>query len=162
MYFKQIRHMIKYYLIIIGSAYLTIFAITHSIITPIYVNGTSMEPNIAEGTIGFSNIALRHLSGIERFDIIVFAYEDELMIKRVIALPHETIELKDDILYINGQAMEQPFLTNNVHTTDVACIRLSENEVYVLGDNRNQSMDSRVIGAIPMDTIIGKDIYAMR
>lgn len=121
-----------------------------------------MEPNIAEGTIGFSNIATRHLSGLQRFDIIVFMHHDKWMIKRVIALPKETIEIKDNTLYINGEKTAQPFLTEDVLTSDITPTTLSDQEIYVLGDNRNNSFDSRDIGAIPLSNVIGKDLYAMR
>ncbi|MCI9292091.1 MAG: signal peptidase I [Erysipelotrichaceae bacterium] len=159
---KQIFYALFYYLCMIIGAYIAVFIFTHVLFTPVYVNGNSMEPNIAEGTIGFSNIATRHISGIQRFDIIVFTHNDEWMIKRVIALPKETIEVKDNTLYIDGMEIEQPFLTEDVLTSDIALIRLSDQEIYVLGDNRNNSMDSRMFGAIHLSDVIGKDLYAMR
>ena len=99
----------------------------------------------------------------ERFDIIVFrAPENKDYIKRIIGLPGEHIEYKDDILYIDGIPYEEPFLEGqkahygNATFTQPFSDYVPEGHVYVLGDNRPHSKDSRHIGPIPIENILGK------
>lgn len=150
------------YLGLIIKAYICAFVFTHCLIQPVYVKGESMAPTIQEGTIGFSNMLSYHLQGVDRFDIVLLEHGEDIWIKRVIALPHETIEMKDDVLYINGKAMKQPFLSNNIHTEDFGPVQLREDEVFVLGDNRHNSDDSRRIGAIPLSKIISTELYLLK
>lgn len=122
------------------------------IITPARVNGESMESTLYDGEIVLLNkISLS--KGINRFDIVVFDYEDDLLIKRVIGLPGETIEYKDNKLYINGKETELPLEFEN--TKDFKD-KVSENSYYLLGDNRDNSKDSRYIGEINIKDIKGK------
>lgn len=111
----------------------------------------------------------------ERFDIVVFEGpedEDKSYVKRVIGLPGETVSYIDDKLYINGQYIKEPFLeqfkqsltegylTENFNLNDkIGQITVPENHVFVLGDNRRFSKDSRHIGTIPMEDIFGKGLF---
>ena len=90
---------------------------------------------------------------IERFDIVVFKYNDSRLIKRVIGLPGDKVEYKDGKLYINNEEMVDPF--SNI-TKDFKYIGVvSENSYFVLGDNRNDSVDSRMIGSVTKDMLLG-------
>jgi len=121
-----------------------------------------MAPYIRDGTIGFSNIAYRHVFGIKRFDIVLLKRENgEIWIKRVIALPNETIEVKNHVLYIDHVPYEEPFLPPDVKTEDFGPVQVKEHMVFVMGDNRRDSYASRSIGAVDMDRIISKDLYAL-
>ena len=84
-------------------------------------------------------------------------------IKRVIGLPGDHVEIKDDCVYINGEKLEEDYLQDYVVTTDLGGLFLDivvpENTVYVLGDNRGESVDSRRFGCIPVEKIESKAIF---
>lgn len=145
---------------LILKAYLCAFAFTHGILRPVYVTGDSMVPQIQEGALGFSNIALRHMEGIQRFDIVLIQHNEEIWVKRVIGLPKETVEVYDHQLYINDMAITEPFATSGI-TKDFGPIEVSDHCVFVMGDNRQDSYDSRNIGCIPVSSILSKDLYAL-
>ena len=139
--------------------FITCFLITTFFFRPVQVQGSSMHPQVKDGLIGFSSIVTRNISGIDRFDVVVIRLDEkkEDLIKRVIGLPGETIEFKNDVLYINGEAYEQYFLDSeyveqekarahsDVFTHDFR-FTLGEDEYFCMGDNRIVSADSRVYG----------------
>lgn len=137
-------------------AVLALVVLVRSCLLPVTVSGTSMESTLQDGEFA---IMSRDFSVIKRFDIVVLSSETlkETIIKRVIGLPGETIEYKNDKLYVNGKYVKETFLdqsfkeqkkremesslfTNNFKVT------LKKGEYYVLGDNRLNSVDSRALG----------------
>lgn len=124
-----------------------------------------MQPTLHDRDQMIVNKFLYNFNEPERFDIVVFHANDQKdFIKRVIALPGEHVAYKDNILYINGQPIEENFLHDkDVWTYDFELEELTgnyntvpEGYVFVLGDNRTNSTDSRILGPIPMDQIVGK------
>ena len=111
-----------------------------------------MSPTLENGDLGFALRTKLGFQEIKRFDIVVLESPSKYLVKRIIGLPGETIEYKDNQLYINGTAMNEPFLSNTL--TEDFNVTLAENEYYVLGDNRQHSMDSRVYGPFMKDQII--------
>lgn len=147
-----------------------LFIFSNFLFRSIHIDGHSMEPTLSEGELAFSNIIALSTSDLERFEIVVIGDEEEgQMVKRIIAMPNETIQFKDDKLYINGKYMEEPFLDETYISTqtmnhrisftqDFGPITLQEDEYFVLGDNRLVSKDSRVLGAFKTSAIIGKHV----
>ena len=136
------------------------FILMRFVLLPCVVQGDSMYPYLHDGNYGFSFIFTRNIN-INRFDIAVIKVKDEkLLVKRVIGLPGEQISYKDNKLYVNGVYVEEPFLENNVNTTDLE-IKLSENEYYCLGDNRNISRDSRYYGPFSSDIILSTHLFVL-
>ena len=125
------------------------------VITPIRVKGNSMYPTLEDKDIMILDIISYKLKGVKRFDIVVIDQGDELIIKRVIGLPGDKIEYKYNELYVNGKQVKDPFATNIGFTEDVS-ITIPEGEYYVLGDNRYNSLDSRVFGTFNKKQILGK------
>ena len=134
---------------------------------PLIVNGASMTPTYEDDDV----IIVSKISEIDRFDQIVFQspIEDEYYIKRVIGLPGDTIEMNEDVLIVNGKEYEEPYV--NRETVDPFQKRITENfnlvdiigeekvpkgYLFVLGDNRLKSTDSRHYGLIAIDEVIGE------
>ena len=78
------------------------------------------------------------------------------LIKRVMALPGETIEIRDNTVFISGAAVDEPYLSPGVIMQDFGPQTIPDGMVFVMGDNRNSSHDSRKFGSIPQETIVGR------
>lgn len=138
------------------------------IVIPVRIEGISMENTLHNQSIALINAIGVKEENIERFDVVVL-YSDELdekIIKRVIGLPGDTIEFKNDILYVNGKVVEQDFLDqdfveeskviyNTELFTDDFKTSVGEHEFFVMGDNRLRSTDSRELGTFTVDDMIG-------
>lgn len=144
--------------------------IRYFLFTPIVVDGDSMMPTLVDGDRMIVNKIGYTIGEPERFDIVVFhAPEGKDYIKRVIGLPGDTIEYIDDQLYINGEAYAEPYLdqykaeiTDGSLTGDFTLQDIEptidvipEGHVFVMGDNRRYSKDSRHIGIVNQKKIIG-------
>ncbi len=124
------------------------------LVSPIRVNGSSMLPTLKNGNIMLLNkIALKNES-IKRFELVVFKNEHKLLIKRVIGLPGERIECLAGVIYINDEPIKDEYGTG--WTSDFKTIKLHKNEYFVMGDNRSNSKDSRIIGPVNKSIILGK------
>lgn len=150
----------------IAFALAIVFICREFIFSPVMVKGESMEPTFEEN----NRIVVSKISTIERFDMIVFNAPDknEQYIKRVIGLPEDSVEMKDDVLYINGKPHGEAYVkrNNNIKigkvTGDFTLKELTGNNevpngyLFVLGDNRLKSKDSREFGFISIDSVIGE------
>jgi len=129
-----------------------------------------MLPNLQNG----NRLVVSKLSELQRFDVIVFHAPDssEKYIKRIIGLPGDTIEMKDDTLYVNRKAYHEPYLkklkdqklegmllTGDFTLSEIVGKKVvPEGYVFVLGDNRLLSKDSRHFGLLPIKEIVGKAV----
>ncbi|MFD2628365.1 signal peptidase I [Oceanobacillus kapialis] len=142
------------------------FIVRTFLFAPIVVDGPSMLPTLHDRDQMIINKISYRFSDPERFDIVVFhASEQKDFIKRVIGLPGEQVAVRDNVLYINDEPVEEPFWTDQteMYTDDFELEELPggyetvpEGHVFVLGDNRSNSTDSRILGPIPMDQVVGK------
>jgi signal peptidase I len=123
------------------------------------VEGQSMEPNLhSEQRLVVEKLSYR-FHGPQRFDIVVLKMPDqgeELLIKRVIGLPGETVEIRDGQVYVDGNLLEEPFIDASTHPGRDSKITVPPLHVYVMGDNRDRSNDSRSFGPVPIDNVIGR------
>lgn len=144
--------------------------IRYFLFTPIVVDGDSMMPTLENGDRMIVNKFSYKVGEPERFDIVVFhAPEQKDYIKRVIGLPGDYVEYKDDQLYINGEPIDEPYLdaykeqisegnlTGDFSLKDIdpSLDVIPEGYVFVMGDNRRYSKDSRHIGIVEQKEIIG-------
>jgi signal peptidase I len=132
------------------------------VMQPVKVEGTSMLPRLHDGERIFVNkLVYYHLPKLERGDIVVFWYPDDpdkSYIKRVIGLPGELMEIRDGIIYVNGQELKEPYIEpeRNVTRLNHAPVLIKPHYYFVAGDNRDQSYDSRSWGLVPEKYIYGK------
>jgi signal peptidase I len=125
----------------------------------IRVDGASMEPTLLSGEYVIVNRISYKLGTPQRGDIIVFHFPRdprEEYIKRVIGLPGDDVEVKDGKVYVNGQALDESYL--KVQTNYPGSWRVPEGQLFVLGDNRNNSSDSHDWGTVPMNYVVGKAV----
>lgn len=145
-------------LIIYGSIILAIILIRTFVITPVRVNGSSMYSTLKDGEIMILNKLDYKLHDIERFDIVVVKTDEKKIIKRVIGLPGETLKYEDNTLYINDKKIDEPYLkdaTEDFNITSLGYDKIPDDCYFVLGDNRDNSSDSRIIGPIKKSQITG-------
>lgn len=123
------------------------------VISPIRVNGESMMNTLHDGDIMIMNSINYRFSDIKRYDIVIIDEGQELIIKRVIGLPGDTVKCVNNKLYINGKRVKDKYASSK--TSDFS-VDVGNGEYFVLGDNRSNSMDSRVFGTFKKKEIIGK------
>ena len=145
-----------------------IIPVRYFLIQPFYVKGASMEPNFHDHEYLIINEILYRFDQPERGDIIVFRYPkdpSQYFIKRIIGLPGEKIKFKDNKIYIYNNQLEnyvelneEGYLSEDVVTTHrgKSEFELGPDEFFVMGDNREASLDSRGFGTVPRRLIIGK------
>ncbi|WP_248561145.1 signal peptidase I [Niallia sp. NCCP-28] len=150
-------------------AVLLAFVIRYFLFAPIVVDGESMMPTLHDQDRMIVNKLNYKISDPKRFDIIVFhAPEGKDYIKRIIGLPGDALEYKDDVLYINGKAYEEPYLEEykkqvvDGPLTESFTLEektgkktVPEGELFVMGDNRRDSKDSRHIGTVSFEKVLG-------
>jgi len=130
------------------------------IFIPCIVEGTSMYSTLHNKDFGLSFVITKNIE-IKRFDIVVVKLKTEngrLLVKRVIGMPNDTIEYKDNILYVNGVKYEEDFLDDEAITNDFN-VTLGENEYYCLGDNRKVSRDCRFYGPFTNEMIVSSHFF---
>lgn len=154
---KRIKKLLKDiypYIIVV----IVVILIRTFIITPAIVDGPSMEPTLYDNNIVILNKLDYKLNDIKRFDIVVVNWNGEKIIKRVIGLPGEYVEYKDGNLYIDGFVVEENFnhkSTNDFKLETIGYLTIPGDKYLVVGDNRPDSTDSRVLGLFDKKDILG-------
>ncbi|MFA5070506.1 MAG: signal peptidase I [Patescibacteria group bacterium] len=142
-----------------------IIPIRYFLIQPFYVRGASMEPNFHDNEYLIINEIGYRFSAPQRGDIVVIKSKlvaKEYLIKRVIGLPQEKIEINGGEVKIynkdnpEGRVLKEEYLAKDITTSGNNIITLKSDEYYVMGDNRPSSLDSRSFGAIKRDEIVGQ------
>ena len=125
------------------------------------VDGTSMLDTLHENNImGVSRLHYR-LNEPQRGEIITCNYPEDgnkLFVKRIIGLPGETIEIREGTVYIDGEPIAETYLTR-VDDQSMDPITLAKDEIFVMGDNRPVSRDSRAVGPLTLDEIYGRVLF---
>ncbi|MDP5273418.1 signal peptidase I [Chengkuizengella sp. 2205SS18-9] len=135
--------------------------------TPTVVSGQSMEPSFFNTDKLIVNKILYSIREPERGEVIIFeANQEQDFIKRVIALPGETVEVKGDQVFVNGELLDEPYIQDEIdaakknggtyNNLDFPEAIVPEGRLFVMGDNRPNSQDSRRIGFITYDQVIGR------
>jgi signal peptidase I len=122
-----------------------------------YVHGTSMEPNLHTDQRLIVEKVSYKLHPPRRGDIVVIAVDttDVPLIKRVIGLPGEAVQIRDNRVYVNGVMLQETYL-DDIAQRNYGPFEVPPGHVFVMGDNRNASNDSRAFGAVPFEHILGR------
>jgi signal peptidase I len=153
---------------------LSIFLIVYLfVMQPHQVNGQSMHSTFENGEYLLTDKISYKFNKPERGDVVVFKAPPAAQcpegagcdfIKRVIGIPGDSVEVRDNLVWVNGQAIDEPYLDEEVQTrpgafTANGMVTVPTNEYMVMGDNRPHSSDSRVWGPVPFENIVGKVFF---
>ena len=134
-------------------------------IKPTIVKETSMQPTLYENDYLLLNRQAYNFGEPERGDIIVFhtdltteSGDEKMLVKRVIGLPGETVTVEGGLVYINGEILEEDYIKDGYTDGYIDNYLIPEGELFVMGDNRLVSIDSRTeaVGSITIDSVLGK------
>ena len=137
---------------------LAIFFLIQLLVRNFRVVGTSMEPNLHNGQYLIIDKVSYRLSGPQPGDVVVFEPPNrpgEDYVKRIIGLPGQMVEIRNDQVLVDGKALVEPY-TVRPSSYSMDARRVGPDEYFVLGDNRNSSSDSHSWGMVPRDKIVGR------
>ena len=161
------RRQLVDWLVVVGVALLAAFLIRTYVLAHFVVDGTSMASTLEDGDRVFVNKLSYRLHDPRRGDVVVLHQLDGAtqrdLIKRVIGLPGESVEMRSCQVVIDGRQLQEPYLDPEVVTPgncgpdpDFQPVVVPDDHVFVMGDNRAGSQDSRVLGAIDDDDLVGR------
>lgn len=157
---KEIRVWTRDLLIAIGLALVIIVFLYQ----PVKVEGTSMAPLLSDQERIFINKFVYRFEPIQRGDVVVFWYpldRSKSFIKRVIALPGETVEIRRGVVYVDDKVVPEPYVPPMYEDlSDFGPVRVPKDSYFVMGDHRISSNDSRVFGAVANRYIYGRAVFA--
>lgn len=134
-----------------------LFFLINAVSARIRIDGSSMEPNLHHGEFVIVSKVNYKLGEPERGDVVVFDFPRNITqeyIKRIIGLPGDQIMIRDGQVYVNGEALVEPYLKMEPQYEGEWVVE--DNELFVLGDNRNNSSDSHNWGMVPMENVVGE------
>lgn len=137
-----------------------LFFLINAVSARIRIDGSSMEPNLHHGEFVIVSKVNYKIGEPERGDVVVFDFPrniTEEYIKRVIGLPGEVIKVEGGQVYVDGQALAEPYLKMEPRYEGEWLVQ--EDELFVLGDNRNNSSDSHNWGMVPMENVVGEAFF---
>jgi signal peptidase I len=170
---ERVRSLVEWVAVIVGALIVALVVKTF-LFQAFFIPSASMEPTLEEGDRVLVNKLSYDLHDVRRGDVVVFELpKDQIgadgikdLIKRVIGLPGDVIETRDGVVYINDRRLDEPYLPEGTLTGDpsngnnpeIERQTVPEGTVFVMGDNRANSHDSRYAdrGPIPIDTLVGR------
>ena len=133
------------------------------VIQQYYISGPSMKESLYQDERIIVNKLAYRFGSVHRFDVVVFDrmnQEHDDLVKRVIGLPGDTLEMRDCVVLVNGEILNEPYLSaddmTNCGVGNVPLFSLAPDTYFVMGDNRSESLDSRAFGAIEKTAIVGR------
>ena len=151
---KIIKEIISYAAIILVVIIIRIF-----IFEPVKVDGPSMDTTLADGQVLILNKLRYRMTDIKRYDIVVLEVDGTKIIKRVIGLPNEVIEIKNNKVYADGKELDNSFAStesSDFKMSDIGLEKIPGDSYLVMGDNRKISSDSRSFGTVKRNQILGR------
>jgi signal peptidase I len=152
--------------------FLVLYILINFVIFPARVNGTSMIPTYQSGDV----VLFSRLGELERLDVVFVNvttertdhFTNEFMLKRVVGMPGDELDIINGQLLVNGIFMTEPYTNGPMLSTGLPCFSpiecrvVPQGMIFVLGDNRNSSIDSRSYGLVPMSDVIGRSTFNLR
>lgn len=145
--------------VIVAAAFVLALLIQQFIVKPFYIPSPSMQPTLIEGDRVLVSRFVYRFGEPNRGDIVVFhppVDETQDYIKRVVAVAGDRVAVKDGKLYVNGKAQVEPYLKEQRIALSYAERTVPPGEIFVMGDNRNNSGDSRVFGPVKTSEVVGE------
>lgn len=158
---SALRNVVEW-VVIAAGALIVAFLIKTFLLQAFYIPSLSMAPTLQVNDRVLVNKLSYDLHEVNRGDLVVFeslpneSADTKDLIKRVIGLPGETVSSRDGQILINGQVLEEPYLDEGVTTGPLEPTTIPPDHVWVMGDNRANSRDSRFFGPVPQSLIIGR------
>jgi signal peptidase I len=152
-----VRQLLKDVLETVAPAVIIALLLTHFVAQRTVVYGQSMEPNLHPNQQLMVEKVSCRVAGPARGEVVVVdvPFSEIPLIKRVIGLPGETVEIRDSKVYIDGEVLDEPYLPG-IFQYDFGPIIVPPDHVFVMGDNRTASNDSRVFGPVPVKKVLGR------
>jgi signal peptidase I len=157
---KEIKEWIKSFIIALAA----VLVIKYALFDIVPILNVSMQPTIYEDDMVFLDIISYKLHKPAHGDVIIFrppADDGSYYIKRAIALPGDRIVISGGRVYINGTLLEEDYLPEGIYTSGDVDMTIGKDMIYVLGDNRGDSEDSRAFGPIPIKSIRGHALFTL-
>jgi signal peptidase I len=159
---RSLRDAVEWIAIVAGALVVAVVVKTF-LIQAFFIPSLSMYPTLDKGDRVLVNKLSYHLHDIHHGDVVVFerppgAPEDGIkdLIKRVVGLPGDTVEARDGALYVNGKRQTEPYVDTGDQTVNLNRQRVPDHMLFVMGDNRDNSTDSRAFGPIDEDLVVGR------
>jgi signal peptidase I len=137
-----------------------ILPIRYFLVQPFYVEGASMEPTFSSNQYLLVDELSYRFEAPQRGEVVVFRYPRDprqFFIKRVMGLPGETVAIKKGVVYINDQPLRENYLDEfRISDTTIDPVTLAADQYWLMGDNRANSLDSRIFGPVDKKFIVGK------
>jgi signal peptidase I len=159
-----LRALLEFPVILLISFALVFGFVRPVIAAPFYVGSESMVPTLEVWDRVLINKLAYDLDEPERGDIVLFRSPDggeDPLIKRIVGLPGDTIEVRHDRLFVNGEPRREPYVNDEYRKlqTSYGPLEVPSDHVFVMGDNRGNSQDSRVFGPVPEENLIGEALF---
>lgn len=165
---KLLREFFNWFILLL-VAVITGYAVIAFLFQTVTVVGPSMNNTLKDGDVVIVNKLNYKYKDVERFDVIAFSLVENngyYDIKRVVGMPGETITIKEGSIYVDDRLLSSDVVVDNILTAGIAKkgVKLGDNEYFVIGDNVNNSEDSRYtnIGNISKSEILGKVVYVIK
>lgn len=146
--------------VIVAAAFVLALLVQQFLVKPFAIPSPSMEPTLVEGDRVLVNRLVYHFRSPHRGDVIVFhppgRVGSDPFIKRIVAIGGDTIEVRDGYLYVNGVRQEEGYIKEYPIVGDFRQTLVPQGSIWAMGDNRNNSGDSRVFGPVSVDAIMGE------
>jgi signal peptidase I len=156
---RAVRWLIEV-VVIVAAAFVLALLVQQFIVKPFAIPSPSMEPTLMEGDRVLVNRLVYHFHPPRRGDVIVFHPPgrpgSDPFIKRVVAVAGDTVSVHDGMLYLNGVAQDEPYIRAYPIEGDYPATKIKDGYVWAMGDNRNNSGDSRVFGPVSLKAIMGE------
>jgi signal peptidase I len=163
---RSLRRTVLEWVAVIGGGIVIALVVEAFLVQAFWIPSPSMVPTLEVGDRVLVNKLSYRLHDVHRGDVVVFerpagasnGEDSEIkdLIKRVVGVEGDTVETRDGRLYVNRELIDEPYLEPGTRTDMTAAVTVPEGQVFVMGDNRTNSEDSRVFGPIDEDTIVGR------